>query len=133
MPAFCASLVASACAWADRGHKGNQRIPHGLLHGVFGGAVERHVVDDGPDDDATPHELPDGVGDVPVVSAEAVHQRTTKRVAFSENIEEPLPLRPVTKSGADAGHAVVGHNLVQSGSPRPRPGSADGRGSGRRC
>src|SRR5580700_1027715 len=55
-----------------RRHEANQRISNSLLHRIFGGAIEREVVDDGPDHNAAPHELPDGVANILIVSAEAI-------------------------------------------------------------
>ena len=37
-------------------HESNQGIPHGLLDGILGGAIEGHAVDDGLDDDFLPSE-----------------------------------------------------------------------------
>ena len=52
-------------------------IPDGLLHGVFGTAIEREPVDYGSDDDALLHELLDGLDDVVIVTAQPIHYRRT--------------------------------------------------------
>src|SRR5712664_125629 len=51
----------------ERRHERDQRVPYCLFHRVGGGAVEGHVVDDGPDHDAAPHERPDGIDHILVV------------------------------------------------------------------
>jgi hypothetical protein len=54
-----------------RSHERYQRVAHGLGDGVGGGAVERHTVDDGADDDASAHECSDGVAHVVVIACHA--------------------------------------------------------------
>mgnify|MGYP002382028962 CR=1 FL=1 len=50
------------------GHEPNERVPDGLLHRVFGRAVERQAVDDRAHDDAAAHQFPDRVGHIGVVA-----------------------------------------------------------------
>jgi hypothetical protein len=40
-------------------HKAYQRVPHRLLHGILGRAVEREVVDHSADHHASPHKVAD--------------------------------------------------------------------------
>ena len=65
------------------------------------------------DDNAAPHELPDGIRDVPVVSAKPIYPTNDKGVPGAEDIEQPFSLGPVTQRRAHPGHAVIGHHLVQ--------------------
>jgi hypothetical protein len=74
-----------------------------LLHGVLGGAVKHHAVDDGPDNHATIHEFVDRIGNVLIVSTQTVHPTDDQGVARSEDIEESLALWPIRQPCADAG------------------------------
>ena len=95
-----------------RAHESDERIPHGLLHRVLGGAVEDQAVDDRADDDAAAHQLTDGVGHVLVVAAKPVDPPDHKYVAAPEHVEEATPLRPIGEPGADAAHALIRHDHI---------------------
>jgi hypothetical protein len=81
-------------------------------HGIDGDAVERHVVDYRPDDDASAHELSDGVDHVGVIAAEPINPAHHEGISGAQQIEETMPFRPIDEAGSDAGHTVVGNDLV---------------------
>jgi len=64
-----------------RRHERDQRVPHGLLHGVLGRAIEAHIVDDSADHHAATEELADGVAHIAVVPAEPIQPTHDERVA----------------------------------------------------
>jgi len=101
-----------------RGHEGDQRIADGLLHRVLGGPVERHGVDDGADHNAAPHELPDGISHVGVVAAETIDPAHHKGVPSPELVEQAAALLPINEPGGDAGHTVIGDDVVDLESGR---------------
>src|SRR5262249_35280472 len=105
----------------ERRHERDQRIAHGLLHRVFGGAVERHVVDDGADDDAAPHQCLDGVNHILVIAAEAVDPADYARVTSTELVQQAPAALTLGEASADAGYPFVLDDVVvidfESGSP----------------
>jgi hypothetical protein len=70
-----------------RRHESYQRVPHGLGDRVSRGAVERHAVDYGADDDAAAHELSDGVAHVLVISPKSVDPSDNEHVTGPELVE----------------------------------------------
>ena len=95
-----------------RSHERYQCVPHRFGDGVRCGAVERHCVDDGADDDTTSHELADGVANVVIVAAESVDPPHNERVTGPELVEQPTPFRALDEAGCDAADAVVRDYLV---------------------
>src|SRR5260370_2063582 len=72
----------------ERCHEADQRVPYRLFHRVGGGAVEGHVVDDGSDDDAAPHDCLDCVDHILVISSKAVQPPYDEHVASPEFVEQ---------------------------------------------
>jgi hypothetical protein len=95
------------------GHEGDQRISDCALHPVFSGPVERDAVDHRADDDAASHELANGVADVLVVPAKAIHPANDKGVASAEQVEQAAALGALGELGADAGDPFVPNDLIQ--------------------
>ena len=126
-------LLRGLCLGLSRcGHECNQSIPNRLLHGVLGCAVKHHAIDDRADDNTSPHELADRIGDIAVVSAEPVHPANNEGVARPEQIEQPPPLGSVGQPGARR-RTRRGRPLPRRGeSQPPRPAPAGERGSARR-
>jgi len=88
----------STC-WATasrRGHERYQRVPDGFLDRVGRCAVERHHVDDGLDDDASPHELPDDIAHIVVVAPEAINPANHEHVAGPQLVEVLMPDTPLS-------------------------------------
>jgi hypothetical protein len=72
----------------ERRHERDQRVPYRLFHRVGGGAVEGHVVDDSPDDDAAPHQRLDCVDHILVITPQAIDPADHEGVASPEFVEQ---------------------------------------------
>jgi hypothetical protein len=94
-----------------RSHKGNKRVPDGLMDRILGGTIESHAVDDGFDYDPAAHELADGFDDVIIVAAEPVDPPDHKHIARPKLVEEAPPFSPLHQARADAACAVVEDRL----------------------
>jgi hypothetical protein len=90
-------------ALSGGGHERNQRVPHGLLHRVLDRSVEREVIDDCSDHDASAHEVPDGVADIFIVPAETVDPPDHQGVARTELVIQAATLGPLCEPRAQPG------------------------------
>jgi hypothetical protein len=65
------------------------------------------------DDDASPHELANGLADVFVIPAEAVNPAHEEWVAVAKQVEQAVPLRSLAPLGAQAGHSTVRDDSIK--------------------
>ena len=86
------SLGRFSLCLSGRGHEANECVTDGLLHRVFGRAVEGEVVDHRSDHHAPPHELADGVAHVLIISPEAINPTDHKDVTGPQLIEQAATL-----------------------------------------
>jgi hypothetical protein len=90
--------------FGHRGHEGNQSVPYSLLYRIFRLSVKGHAVDDGLDNNAIPHEVTNGVRDIPIIAS----SRSIQRAKMS-------PLRAGI-SAIETAEACVSPHLLQSSS-----------------
>src|SRR5258707_2850030 len=108
---LCGLVSLSPCL-RGRGHEGDQRIADCLLHRVSGRSIEGEVVDHRADNDASPHELADGVAYVLIIAAQAINPTDHEHIAGPQLVEEAATLGALDKAAVETGHPVVGDHFV---------------------
>jgi hypothetical protein len=111
-PGLLSILRALCLSLRHRGHEAYEGIPHCLLHGVFGAAIEGEPVDDGPDDDALLHEPLDGLDHVIVITAKTINPANNESVTTSEKVKQTLALLTFAKPGGNTTDPVVCDDVV---------------------
>ena len=113
MPAFCASLVTSAWAWAVAAMNGMRELRTACCIGsLVVPSKTIRLITVSIADSAT-NELPHSVRHVLVISPQPVHPTHHERIALPQDIEKSPPFRAFAKASRDTRYAVVRQHQIR--------------------